>query len=215
MFLAISGCSSLSKPTPTTIELTHDMSVIEPHQPKQELKKGKKIELNDEPLIFESSGHVSVMVVPTKETKTGLFGSPIEKRPKSQIKLTLKEDPRLNPDKVDAIAQCEKKEAENMNSLLSEVENVQELMAASSFRLALEKISQLQARYPAVTYLNFLKGSVLVLSGQHNEAKIILEKSMREFPQQKMAKDLLMLLTNPEGHARVPASMTPEEERKK
>lgn len=194
------------KRTPTTVEVTHDVDVTGPNNQKTSLKKGAKIKVGDDALIFESTGHVSVLMVPMKEQSVGLFSSPTEKRPKNQVKLTLKEDPRLNPDKLDAAAQCEKHESEKMNELLSQVEEVQELMATSNFKLALDKISQLQVRFPTVSYLGFLKASGLVLAGDHEQAKSVLQKAMRDFPNQKMASDLLLMLSKPGDQHRTPAS---------
>jgi len=121
---------------------------------------------------FESTGNVPVYIVPQSPKTSEIKISPVP----------VKNWPSLaTQEKIDT----------SLNELMESILEIQELLKSGNRELASNKLDSLIKIYPSVSYLGFLRASILVLSGRNGEAVKELEASIAKHPQNKRAVDLL------------------------
>jgi predicted Zn-dependent protease len=139
-------------------------------------KKRDTVPVSTEPVLIESPGYVGLLVVPESKAAT-------------DIKVTLKAAEQWESKTSD------RKLNQKLNQLVSRVNEVQVLISSNKAKEALHKLEGLQASYPEITYLNFLKASCYVLLGETSRAKVALETAMRDFPENEDGKALYQTIS--------------------
>jgi predicted negative regulator of RcsB-dependent stress response len=71
---------------------------------------------------------------------------------------------------------------------------IQKLLAAKNTDRALGLLDQLQGRFPALDYLNFMRASALVLKGDRKGATSALKKALATHPSNVEGQALLKAL---------------------
>lgn len=169
------GCSS-SRSTRYRVRLTQDVWVTPPNGQTVEKKKGEVFEAGNSVLI-QRPGHVGVLVVPLGPTTT------------REVIVNLK------PSQEWGGKDYQKAMNVTLNQIMSELTEIQLLLSRSQAKEALERVETLQKKYPDMTHLGFIKASCLMLLGETEQAKAVLEISLRDFPDDHAAQDLYQSLT--------------------
>lgn len=153
------------------IELRQAARVTVGNTPARNMKAGEKFSTQGQTALIESTGFVSTLIIPmnprAEAAKVTL--KPIDKTIESRAQPV---DPRL------------------FNELLIAINEVQARLALNKPKDALSLVESLQAKTPGVTYLDFLKASCYVVAGENSRAKALLEKALKEFPDNKQAQEL-------------------------
>ena len=74
--------------------------------------------------------------------------------------------------------------------MLPEVERIQSLIAQGRAKDSLARLDELQRKYPRVTFLNFIRASLLVVLGDQGQALSILGVALRDFPQNESGREM-------------------------
>ena len=131
---------------------------------KTPVKAGESTSLNERnPLWVETEGHVPVLVYPLN-SETGavaIKSLPMEKVVRDNVE-----------NKVDF----------ELSSVLLQIGEVQSLLSRNNLSAAVQRISELKAKFPKVRYLDFLEASAFFLSGDKERALSSLEAGLKVHP---------------------------------
>jgi predicted Zn-dependent protease len=85
-----------------------------------------------------------------------------------------------------------------LDEVMNEVLVAQNLLAKKDAKGALETVEKIITKYPQLSYLKFIKASCLMVMGNKENALKILEETLNEHPENKLAMELYSKLL-PEG----------------
>jgi hypothetical protein len=168
------ACASLGSDT-RSLKFKDAVTVTTAEGRETDYKAGESISVPSEPVQVEAPGQVSVLIVPA-----GL-GSGV-----TEIKMRRLET-WSGPELGREINQ-------RLNKVTGRVVEIQRALAQRSGREALRLIEELQANYPELSYLNFLKASAFVLMGERARARTAVEAGLVDFPEDVSGKALLRSL---------------------
>ena len=169
--LILFGCAT-EIPRAVEVELMQD-SKISPQKGKTVLlKRGQKFRISDRPVLVEAEGYTSIFLLPKDSGSS------------AQVRLQLKRDDITQGNR------CEQVQDKRAQELLPVVERIQNLIAQDKKREALAKLDQVQRQFPKVTYLNFIRVSILLLLGEQAQAESLLGLTLKEFPGNEMGQEL-------------------------
>jgi hypothetical protein len=75
-----------------------------------------------------------------------------------------------------------------LSEILAEIVDIQQSVQQKKLDQAYRDLLQLQAKYPEVTFLEFLKASILLVMGKKAEAEKTAEAAVKKFPSYKGGK---------------------------
>lgn len=165
------ACSSLSSGKAVQVKVLQDVSIRTDNSSPTAKKKGETFDVASNPVVVESPGFVSTLLIPLHSNSgiAELSLAPFENTTKC-----------ITPERP----------SEQMNKLLSDFNQAQMLLAERHVGEALRLADDLLVRYPSVTHLKFFKASCLVVDGRRDEAKHLLEEGLREFPDDEIGRKL-------------------------
>lgn len=182
--LLFTGCASVSRPNTHQIRVEQDAFVQTGNSPSEEIKSGGSVTLKEDPLIIESPGYVSMMVVP------------VEQEPISEIQVKLK--PITKWGGKQAEFQAQRYSNQVLSEVLAELTSAQIELGKGKAKVALEKVRAIQERYPQVNYLKFFEVSCLTALGKKDEALRLLDTVLDHFPDHKEGRKLYQALSGKE-----------------
>jgi hypothetical protein len=139
--------------------------------------RGSSIPLPEkQPLWISSKGFVPVLLVP------------VDTDPNQRISVKLISVEDWPPEKLQGIL------TQELARLSEAVFEIQKLLAAKNTDRALGLLDQLQGRFPALDYLNFMRASALVLKGDRKGATSALKKALATHPSNVEGQALLKAL---------------------
>ncbi len=139
--------------------------------------RGSSIPLPEkQPLWISSKGFVPVLLVP------------VDTDPNQRISVKLISVEDWPPEKLQGIL------TQELARLSEAVFEIQKLLAAKNTDRALGLLDQLQGRFPALDYLNFMRASALVLKGDRKGAIGALKKALATHPSNVEGQALLKAL---------------------
>jgi predicted Zn-dependent protease len=157
-----------------------EVAVSEGNGEKKQMKKDEKWEVMETPILVEKPGYVSVLVIPYNKSPTS-------------SQMALKE---INPS--EASPYVLKASNKILDEVMNEVLIAQNLLSKKDAKSALETVEKIMAKYPQLSYLKFIKASCLMVMGNKDNALKVLEETLNEYPENKLALDLYSKLL-PEG----------------
>lgn len=157
--LSLPACAS---DTGYKIEMTQDVFITTPGGKPQRVKKGETYVINQATHV-EAEGFVGLLVVPLN---TGGGSAEVALRPIDEW----------------GGANLDGKANGQLNDIVSALNEAQRLLSERRALEALQVIDATQARYPGVTYLNFIKASCLVVLNQKQRAIEALNLALTRFP---------------------------------
>ena len=173
----LGGCASVSGRHERDVELMQDSIVVVGQETPISKKKGEIFSLSlDKPLLIQSPGHVSLMILPASEQVS------------QKIRVALKPITEWNSE-----AQQSKNDRV-LSELVLGVNSAQLLLSTQHSKEALAKIEELRGKYPKITSLKFLEASCLFVLGERVKAKVLLEGALQEFPDNKEGQELYQIL---------------------
>ncbi len=174
--MVLNACASSPSVHQTNLKVDQSSFIQVAGKPSVEIKAGESFALSEYPVLVESPGFMSVLLV-----------SP--KNPGDQ-ELSL----RLRPQEDFGGKPFDHKVNLTVGEVVSGVNDIQTLLAVRKVDQAFEKLNLLQQKFPEFTWLNFLRASCLVFKGQRDEAKAALEVALRDFPEDASGKRFYDLL---------------------
>ena len=184
--IAVSACATPS-PHRFEFELLQDAQVSGLEGAPKGFKKGQKLKMGSQPYLVESPGYLSVLVLP------GASELP------NRMKLSLKKDERLDAVKCDLV------QDQKVQDVLPEIERLQTMIGQDHAKDALARLDELQRKHPRVTFLNFLRASILVVLGDQAQALSILGVALRDFPQNEAGREMYRTISQ----GKEPPNQTP------
>jgi predicted Zn-dependent protease len=195
VFSVLLGCSSSTKSITTEVNFSQDVFVTQGNDARQEFHKGDKLLLSSEPALFESPGHVGVLIIPMSSRAVAV--------------------PKLKPIEDWSSETFDHTLNAKLNLMVGEITKIQSLLATKKQKEALERIEALQKQFPKVSYLQFLRASTLYMGGEKEKARIAIERGLKDFPDNQDAW-LFYKALGGEMVPRQPASLgTSKQEKKK
>ncbi len=164
------SCQTLGRPK-MKIKVDQDSQATKLDNQSFNVRKGESIESESEPLLIESPGHISTLIVP-------LTGGSIDL------------NVRLRAVEAWGGELYEQRSNSQMSELMSRVIEIQHLLMERKSQEALAEYMLLEARFPRVSYLKFLKTSCLMINNRFEDAKRSLEEALVIFPSDKVGLDL-------------------------
>ena len=79
----------------------------------------------------------------------------------------------------------------DLSEVLPEIFQIQDFVKRREFEQAAKRLDLLEAHYPRISSIGFIRASLLFLMGKKKEAREILEKLVPVFPNYQGAKDFL------------------------
>jgi hypothetical protein len=159
----------MNAPKTSQIKMTQDMYVSRGSESRIKHKKGEVLSINDKPLLLEVPGHVDMLIIPLKNSI-------------SQV------EPVLKPIDEWSGEALEKSLNIKLSEIINETIKVQFLLYSKKEKEALAKLDLIQAKYPRVSYLNFLRASALFLMGEKIKSKLAIEVALKDFPNDENAR---------------------------
>jgi Tetratricopeptide repeat len=186
LMMMLVSCAGILPQKKIVVELGQDAVITGGEYKKKKKSKGDRIEVADAPLLLESKGYVGMLLLPV--------GSPTS----LNSRVTLHRVERSPTDNV-VCDPSTKKENEMFSKLLSGVNDVQMRLALHRPTEALTRVDELMENYPKIVPLKFLKASCLVAMGQQTQARALLEKGLKELPNDELALQMLATLSGSSG----------------
>lgn len=184
LFLILS-CSS--KPLVHEIELRQDSFVSVGSDAPIFKRKGDTVEsVATDPVLIESPNYVAVLIPPVVE-------------PTSKVKVTLRPVDHWGDDLLQYKTEI------MLNELFLGLGEVQKHFGEKKFDSALAKSTEMQSKFPRVGYLKFLKARCLMLTGNYDQAKKLLEVAVAQFPENLEGKELYEEALKASSNKRMPA----------
>ncbi|MGK5085344.1 hypothetical protein WDW37_18820 [Bdellovibrionota bacterium FG-1] len=168
-----SGCSLFSPGR--TLELGQDSVVKIGRQKPVTLKKGAIVNVKGDPLLVESPGYVSVLMIPAAA-------------PPQKIQLTLRAIETWGG------AGFEKQSTTVVNSIVNLIIEAQTLIVTRQEKIALTKLEIAEKDYPNVSAFKYLRANCYLLMGDQRQARTILQDALRTDPDNKTAAELYRTL---------------------
>jgi hypothetical protein len=130
----------------------------------QQIKATESLKIVDKtPMWVESPGKVPVLLVPLKsESGKVKIDSP-------NVSTILKEETEI---KID----------QELSEITLHLTEVHRFIADRKFTVALQKISELKAKYPNIKFLEFIEASAAFLNGDRDRAMASLNKGLEAHP---------------------------------
>jgi hypothetical protein len=179
----LSACATTA-PTHSNLKVDQSAVVQIAGKPATDIKAGESIPLTEYPVLVESPGYMSVLLVSPKNSS------------ENEVSLTLRSQETFGGKSFDH------KVNHTVGEVVSSVNEIQILIGRQKVDQAFEKLNLLQQKYPEFTWLNFLRASCLLIKGKKGEAKAALEIALRDFPNDTEGKRFDQLLNgkpNPGG----------------
>lgn len=170
LFLAF-GASCAGIQPGRSIQLGQDSVVKIGRQKPITLKKGAAIKVNEDPILVEAPGYISVLVIPAAA-------------PPQKMNLDLRTIEKWGG------AALEKQSANVTNLIVNLVIETQILIATRQEKMALTKLEIAQKDFPNITAFKYLKANCYLLMNDQRQARTILQEALRGDPDNKIASDL-------------------------
>lgn len=171
------GCSTFSSPK-NQLKLNQDSTITYENGEKKEVKAGNAVDYDKNPLLVESNGHVSVLVIPLR-SEDQIVNVNLKKISKSDfhhdIQITYDHD---------------------MTYILSEIYKIQKLVQQNKAQEALNQLSLLKGKYTTLSYLSFLEASIYYVLGDKDKTEEILARALKKYPDNDEAQELYNSLKN-------------------
>jgi hypothetical protein len=174
ILIATSGCATFS-PNRFEAKLYQDSTVQKAGGESHEIKRGETVVLGEKPTLIQAPGYVGVLVLPSSDYK-GLV------------------DIDLKPVKSYGGEAFNRKFNQSVNEVISEINEIQLLVAKSKPQEALDRALLLQTKYPQLTYIQLLKASAFVMLHEEKKALQALEIAIKDFPENKQVQELYVKL---------------------
>lgn len=125
----------------------------------------------DEPLIIRMNQKLPLILVPVDGHSKITVDSP----------------------KIDEVVNVSNQNQANilLSEILGQIVDIQKSIQQKNFDLAYKDLTDLEAKYPEVTFLEYLRASLLLLMGKKSEAEKVAENAYQKFPTYKGAKEFL------------------------
>lgn len=142
-------------------------------QSKQEIQKDQpvKIMLND-PQLIQLDDRIPVILVPVK---SGI----------NEVKV----DPPTIKDATQHLVQGEI--SKNIAEIIQGIEEAKSLLRRKEYDAALNRVQQIQAKYPKVAFLEFVKASIYLVQGRKADARTAASIGLKSHPDFEDAKKFL------------------------
>jgi hypothetical protein len=131
--------------------------------------------MGSQPLFVESPGNIGVLVVPAQASSGAI-------------------DVRLRRSDAWRGADFTREVNQRLNTVLDRIFAIQKSLGSRQGQEALRQIEALQAQYPELSYLDFLKASAFVLTGDRDRARAAVETALASFPDNASGRALLRSL---------------------
>jgi tetratricopeptide (TPR) repeat protein len=187
----VCGCATTEKRAHYQIEL-HEEAYVTVMNGKPQLKPAGEVldfDQDELPLYIQKPGYLGVFIVPTNAQSEKISVA-------------------LEPFDVWGSEWGQRHADRSLQEVLIETARVQHLFASNNPQAALDRIDALEAKYPKIHALKFLKASCLLLLGEKERAKFVLEEALRAWPNNRAGLDLFKSLT---GHEYVSDSVPKED----
>lgn len=135
------------------------------------LKAGDIVEVGEEAVLLEAPGHVGLMLFPPSTDA-------------QEIEVGLKSITNWSGKSMELFANFA------VTEMLGEVHEVEILLGQRRGEEALYRVQELRSKYPRVSYLAFLEASCLVVLGDFETARGLLERALAEYPNNQEAQAL-------------------------
>ncbi|GEM_PF-4759751 len=182
LLLLTTACSLLEQvsteaPQGRQVVLKHDAWVKTSNTDAEQKKAGDIITVSDQAVLVESPGRVGVVVLPVKQNP-------------DQVEIELRPISNWAGDATKEMAN------QMLSELMQEMTKVQVDLSQGNASSALSRVRDLRGKYPNVSFLKLTEASCLVVMGQNNEAKNLLEQILVESPANAEAKTLLQTISS-------------------
>lgn len=124
------------------------------------------------PSVLRMTGRMPVLILPVKNNG-------------SEVKL----DPPTFKEAAGSSGQIEVSLI--VSEIMISVQNIQRDIQRKKYDSAFIQITELQAKYPGVAFLDFLRGSVLFLQGKRSAAREAVNKALEVHPNFEQGKEFL------------------------
>jgi pectate lyase len=163
------------------VKFEQDVLVTNLQGKTQKIDEGQKVNFDNESILVESAGKVSVLLVPISNSSKDI-----------QLKLKNLDKQQMNTFVGSSVN-------DELSRILFQINEVQNLLMEKKGNLAIQKIEQLQGKYKELEYLSFLKVSAYIVKGEREKAKQLLELSLQKYPDNKEGRDLYNSLFKRKG----------------
>lgn len=172
LFLPVKGFSD------STLKFENPSSLIyTDSNEKKEFKAGEKLNLEKttQPMMIFSEGRAPVVIVPVCQ---------------NSAELTVK-----NPDiKEWALPLLQQEIDKELSTVMLSIKRIELNLKKRKFDLAQSQLNAVQEKYPNVAYFDFLRASLLLLTGDRTNALSALKKAMTVHPNDPAGQQLLKTL---------------------
>lgn len=142
-------------------------------QEKQVIQKDSSATITvDGPTLLRITGRMPVIILPVKNNG-------------AEVKL----DPPTFKEAAGSAGQIEVSLI--VSEIMISVQNIQRDIQRKKYDSAFIQITELQAKYPGVAFLDFLRGSVLFLQGKRSAAREAVNKALEVHPNFEQGKEFL------------------------
>lgn len=167
----LNSCSSGVK-VKNTLRVNRDVSVSYGSVKDKAYKASQVIDIQSDPMLVESPGNISVLVVPISSTTKA-----VELNMKELTKKTFSNKMKTIYDK-------------DLTYVFSKVFSIQKDLQENSAKDALTKLQGLKKEFPELTYLYFLEASIHYIMGDTKKTKSLLELALSKYPDNEDALSL-------------------------
>lgn len=163
------SCSTLERKS--EVVLNQDATISVGGREPQALAKGSRFNVDRQPVLVEAPGHYSLLILPG--------ASDSDSRTEVSLKAVSGWSSRdLN-----------RELNRNLDTIVIGLNQVQKLMAERNLRAALAVVSDLEAKYPEVLSIRMVHASCLVVAGEKEKARLLLQSVLAEQPEHREAKE--------------------------
>ena len=174
--LLLSACASTNPfGESRRLKFKNDVTVTSADGKESQHKSGDEIPFSNTPVFVESPGNVGLLVVPAQASSGSI-------------------DVRLRRADSWRGSDFNREVNQRLNNVLDRIFAIQKSLGARQGQEALRQIESLQAQYPELSYLDFLKASAFVLTGERERARSAVESALASFPDNASGRALLRSL---------------------
>lgn len=177
----VTACRSSPLQETQRIEFGHDAE-IEVDGQRRTLRKGEAMAVPMSPMLISAPGKRDILVLPAQWAEDASF----------QVNLSASGRAGEGGSAQPGLGSAEPRET--IHVILSELSAIQDDLAQGRAQAALERTLVLERTFPGVTFLNFTKASCLFVLGRRGESRSVLEKALKEFPENALGLALLRRL---------------------
>ena len=197
VLIFLTACGGASVPKRARLSFVEDVLITDSNGQKVALKRGDSVELADNPIEISSEGKKSLMVLPL--AANGQI---------AKIKLSNLSVDDLNENLKAAYNK-------NLEQLLVGIVNVQKEMAKKNNQQAKAELDKMKKLFPDLALIKFMEANIFLIEGNRDQAKMLLEQGLLQFPDNSDAIKLYRQLLAPgeKDMTRYPSSENKVEEK--